>query len=343
MGPRFKAKFFKMEFGVPQLPGGKGLAAHSFLQGIGPPPRSRDTPQKVASQVSPQPARVQTMVVPEDEPFMQPTDEGFQSFKEHAAGLDQNQILLQQSQALTALVAHMASQEGSLDLGGTSSSSSLTLKGSAKRDKLLSDLASRRGDFMLKVAQNAFKRMKPSERLPKSLDELGGGKALFTKYLERHGGYAGAKDMGLIMWLLAHISDLMLQNENAGAREMMALTMVSIEQMVQDGQKWDVAWLLSLQEDPPASMFTAKPASSNPRLRAFAPLCPPDWAATTLSYVKELDIISSRRQEVIPDRKSSNASSQKGQDQKEQSQKQQKQPRFPKKPKKPDDQASSQS
>jgi hypothetical protein len=32
-------------------------------------------------------------------------------------------------------------------------------------------------------------------------------------------------------------------------------------------------------------------------------LCPAEWAATSLSYVKELDIINSRRQEVIPGKK----------------------------------------
>jgi hypothetical protein len=33
-------------------------------------------------------------------------------------------------------------------------------------------------------------------------------------------------------------------------------------------------------------------------------LCPADWAATSLSYVKELDIINTRRQEAIPGKKS---------------------------------------
>ena len=137
---------------------------------------------------------------------------------------------------------------------------------------------------------------------------------------------------------LAHVADCMVQSDFAGAREMLALTLVSVEQMVLDGQKWDVAWLLSLQEDPPPEMFSARPHSTNPRLRAFAPLCPPDWAATALSFVKELDIINSRRQEALPDRKNTSGAPQKNQDSKDQNQRQ-KQPKYPKKPKKTDEAA----
>ena len=55
-------------------------------------------------------------------------------------------ILMQQSAALTTLVAHLANQDGIGDLGGSSSSSSaISLNGSAKRDKSLQDLASRKG------------------------------------------------------------------------------------------------------------------------------------------------------------------------------------------------------
>lgn len=50
-------------------------------------------------------------------------------------------------------------------------------------------------------------------------------------------------------------------------------------------------------------MFAAKPPATNPRLRAFAPLCPPEWATTALAYLKEADVIQSRRQEAIPNRK----------------------------------------
>ena len=64
-----------------------------------------------------------------------------------------------------------------------------------------------------------------------------------------------------------------------------------------------MAWLLSLQEDPPLGLFQARPATTNPRLRAFAPLCPPEWATIALAYVKEVDLINSWRQEALPGKK----------------------------------------
>ena len=70
----------------------------------------------------------------------------------------------------------------------------------------------------------------------------------------------------------------------------------------------------------------ARPASTNPRLRAFSPLCPPEWAATALSFVKEVDIISTRRQEALPSKKT--------QKQGEEADNPKKKPqRYPKKPK----------
>ena len=47
------------------------------------------------------------------------------------------------------------------------------------------------------------------------------------------------------------------------------------------------------------SLFVARPSSTNPRLQAFAPLCPQEWATVALGYVKEVDLISSRRHESL--------------------------------------------
>ncbi|CAK9024640.1 unnamed protein product [Durusdinium trenchii] len=204
--------------------------------------------------------------------------------------------------ALSTLVAHLVNQDGLADFPGTGSSSAISLKGSAKRDKLMMDLAMRKGDFFLKVSQNAFRRLKPTEKMPRTLEEFA-GRPIFAKYAERSGGFSGQRDFGLMMWLLCQIGDAMLNGDNKGAQELLALTMVTIEQAAQDNGKWEVAWILSLQEDPPPGLFMARPASTNPRLRAFSPLCPPEWAATALSFVKEVDIISTRRQEALPSKK----------------------------------------
>jgi hypothetical protein len=122
------------------------------------------------------------------------------------------------------------------------------LKGSAKREKLMADLSSRKGSFLLKVAQNAYRRLKPTEVLPPDLPSFQ-GKAVFTKYLERQGGFGGAqRDLGLVMWLLANVADQMVAGDQKGAQEMLALTLVALEQVAQDGGKWEVGWLLSLSK-----------------------------------------------------------------------------------------------
>lgn len=63
----------------------------------------------------------------------------------------------------------------------------------------------------------------------------------------------------------------MIHQDFLGAQEMLALAMVSIEQASQDGGKWEVAWLLALQEEPPAPMFASRPAAKNPGFGCFRP------------------------------------------------------------------------
>jgi hypothetical protein len=155
-------------------------------------------------------------------------------------------------------------------------------------------------------------------------------KALFTKYLEKQGGYTGfQRDQGLTMWLLGHVADQFLLEDFKGAQEMLALAMVAIEQSAMDNGKWEVAWILALQEDPPQQLFAHRPQATNPRLRAFGPLCPADWGATALAYIKELDLLSSRRAEALPKKQGGGKTEEDSGD----PAKRPKQPRYPRKPK----------
>ena len=298
----------------------------AFLRTIGSPPRVQALKES--------PHQDRHVSFPEDEPKQIPSEPDFalanppDPTSEHG-GI--SAAIFQQSQALATLVAHLVNQDGFSDLGTASGSSSMSLKGSAKREKLMSDLSHRRGDFLLKIAQNAFRRLKPSESVPRDLPGFR-GKAIFSKYVERSGGFAGQRDHGLFMWLLCQIADAMVSGDDKGAQELLALAMVAVEQSAQDGGKWEVAWILSLQEDPPTGVFSNRPASTNPRLRAFSPLCPAEWAAIALSFVKEVDIINTRRQEALPTKKGG----QKGQGEEDPQKK--KPPRFPKKPKQGGDQ-----
>lgn len=289
--PAARVPAIRQPFQTPPMPSRAERA--QFLKDVGPPPRAK-TPGAVP------PTLPTSAHLPGEEPNLLPSEEGYMEELQKSKPPQVADILMQQSSALTALVAHLASQDGFGDLGGSASSSSgISLKGSAKRDKLLQDLALRKGDFMLKVAQNAYKRIKPTEKVPASLAEFR-TMPVFAKYMERQGGFSQSRDMGLVMWLLAQVADQMLQGDAAGAQELLALAMVTSEQVAQDRGRWDVAWILSLQEDPPPGVFQHRPASTNPRLKAFSPLCPPEWAATALAYVKEVDLLSTRRQEALP-------------------------------------------
>ncbi|CAE7596237.1 HERC6 [Symbiodinium microadriaticum] len=98
---------------------------------------------------------------------------------------------------------------------------------------------------------------------------------LFTRYVERYGGFSGQRE------------------------ELLVLALVAQEQSSLDAGSWTVAYLLTLLEEPPPQLFTGRASSStSARLRAFAPLCPPAWGTTTLASIKEIDALQARRKEL---------------------------------------------
>ena len=276
-----KIPAYRQPFASPGPADPGGLKAFTAM--VGPAPPGRGTPLMN----TPKPT---TLV----EPQMAPHEEGYPVQGEVAG--DVTTALAQQTQAMTALVAHLVGQSDLSDLTSGSSSSALTSKGSVKREKLQNDLAERRSTYLLQVAQLASRRMKPSEPVPASLAELQ-HKSTFTKYLSKHGGYAGQKELGYMAWLVAHIADCLVAGDNKGAQEITALTLCALDQACQDGNRWDVAFLIALLEEPPPGLFASRGGGANPRMKAFSPLIPQAWATTTLSYVREMDLIATRRQE----------------------------------------------
>eukprot|EP00435_Cladocopium_sp_Y103_P039592 s1882_g10.t1 len=116
---------------------------------IGPPPKVK--------------AIVANTSMPPEEPY---------NLFEDAAGQDPAlAALTQESAALTALVAHLVSQDGNLDLSNISGATSSSTKGTLKRKKLQQDLAARKS-FFLQIQQQIFKKLHPSKVMPKSEEEL---------------------------------------------------------------------------------------------------------------------------------------------------------------------------
>ena len=206
--------------------------------------------------------------------------------------------MLAQSTAITALAAQLANMNGDPMQELASSSSGFSSRGATGRMKLQQELASHRGTFFAAVMSNMSRRMNPSAASTATPQQLAAQGVTMTKYVERFGGYGRARDYGQVMWQIALIMDY-LQTENwQGAKDATALLAVCMEQTSLDGVM-DVGLLLSLVEDPPSSVFTNRSLAPPSRGKSFAPLADQRWITVALSFIKELDVISQKRADLV--------------------------------------------
>jgi len=234
----------------------------------------------------------------------------------------------QQSSALTALVAHLASNSDPLGDLATSSGSgaSSSTRGAQRRERLQGELAGGTSNFFLQVLQQMHRRLHPSKPVPKSEADLLEADVSMLAYLERFGGYRGCRETGLILWHLGHVVDAMTQQDFHRARELLALLICSLEQSAMDGN-WNLAFIISLMEEPPIQVFQDRMAPIQMHGRPFAPLIPSQWSAIALSYIKELEVLSNKKQETVGKAKS------KAQKEEEDAPSPKRRPRYPKSPK----------
>eukprot|EP00435_Cladocopium_sp_Y103_P053730 s754_g17.t1 len=273
--------FGPMVSAVPSLsanlsPGSAPKAAAKLL---GPPPRTKMTSGPGATDVAPAPAPIPSSC---------------------AAGKDQMvDVLTQQSQALTQLVAHLAGGDPISDLSSASSSAGvgLSTKGVARREKMQADLASRSSTYFMQVQQQLYKRMNPARTIPKTPEELAQADVSLMSYLERYGGYKNCRETGMIMWIVAHAMDAAAQDDFFATKEYLALLTAALEQAAMDGG-WGIAYLISLMEEPPQQLFAERMTNLSAAGRPFAPLVPPSWAAVALAYMKELEVLTTRKTEM---------------------------------------------
>ena len=115
------------------------------------------------------------------------------------------QAVLQQGSALSALIAHVASDSVEpvvLKLYDISST-----KGVQKRERMMASLSDGSSQFFLQLQQQLHRRMMPSAPVPQTENELQAAQLSMLVYLERLGGYKGQRSLGMTMWLLAHCVD----------------------------------------------------------------------------------------------------------------------------------------
>ena len=242
--------------------------------------------------------------------------------------------LSSQSTALTALVAHMTSSGDPMSELASSSGGHLSLssRGVARRERMQQDLANRSSHYFLAVQQQIFKRMNPARQVPKTTEDLADQGASMTAYLERYGGYKTARDAGLSLWIAAHAMDCAAAGDFEGTKEYLALMVASLEQSALDGN-WSLAWTLCLLDDPPAMLFADRMQPVVAHGRPFAPLIPPSWASTSLAYLKEIDILVTRKSEVRVAKAGANKAKEEVEEEKTGSPR--RRPKFPKRPKEP--------
>eukprot|EP00435_Cladocopium_sp_Y103_P032998 s1823_g8.t1 len=168
--------------------------------------------------------------------------------------------MMAQSQALTALVSQLtqSQQDPMMDLSSSSASSST--RGTLGRAKLQSELATHSGVFFLSVLRSMARRMQPTMTASATPEELWRRGVSGTLYMERFGGFGRHRDLGLILYQVMGILDF-LQTDNLGAaKDAAALLAVGLDQAVLDGGRFDLAALLTLQEDPPFHHLHQPPA-----------------------------------------------------------------------------------
>ena len=245
---------------------------------VGPPPKTKGPLMRATSKAAPGGMR-------EDEP-----KDPFETSDPVV------RALAQQGSALTALVAHLTS-DAIGDLNQLSSSASSSTRGVQKREKMMTELAAGTSQFFLQFQQQLHRRLYPASPVPQTIEELQASPVSMLVYLERFGGYKGQRTLGMTMWMLGHAVDAAARGDMQLCLEHLALTAASLEQVGVDQGDWSLGFLQSLVAEPPLTVFQERQQQMQMYSRAFGALTPSAWSATSLSYLKELEVLTTKKAE----------------------------------------------
>ena len=107
----------------------------------------------------------------------------------------------------------------------------------------------------------------------------------------------------MVQWSLGHVFDAMAKGDTDLAKDHLALTVVMVEQAAVDNNRWQLAWLLRLLDDPPQNLWINRGQTATGSKRPFAPMAPQTWTTTALAYLKEADLLTSKKSEVLGNQK----------------------------------------
>ena len=219
-----------------------------------------------------------------------------------AAGLSRSedsslaQAVLEQSRVLTSLAAQIAAQHGDpmAELSGPTTGT----RGAAGCAKLQTELALHRGTFFQSVLQQMARRMAPTSSADLAPSALLSRGISGLRYLERFGGYGRQRELGQLQFQVMTAFGYLMEENIPAVKDTIALLAVSIEQSCLDNGRMDLATRLCLQEDPPSAIFQNRVLSATSRARSFAPLADQRWVTSSLAFLKEMEVITSKRAEL---------------------------------------------
>ena len=102
------------------------------------------------------------------------------------------------------------------------------------------------------------RRMYPAQLAEIDMSALRDRGVTATQYLERYGGFGKTKDVGMIIWQVALVMNHLQEENYQAAKDALSVLFVCLGQTALDGGNMQVGLLLSLTEDPPASLFSAR-------------------------------------------------------------------------------------
>ena len=217
--------------------------------------------------------------------------------EEAEMGSPMQRAILEQSKALSALIAHFHSVGNDPFTDLASSTPSTGVKGAMAREKFQRELADGTGAFFLKVCHQIQRRVAPTARSFSDRSRVPDVSLL--GYLERYGGYGQNRELGMVQWSLAHAFDAAVKEEWGLVKDHLAMTSVMVEQAALDNNKWQLAWLLRLLDDPPQNLWLNRGQTAVGAKRPFAPLCTQGWTTTALAYLKEAEVLQGKRQDLL--------------------------------------------
>lgn len=200
------------------------------------------------------------------------------------ASLQQNQILLQK------LVGNRTNDPVLKALGGGGSDSASAASSSGVRGCLARDVFIRAVQDLPTVATVVR---------ASAIRELGlsPGKEdsnLLRKYMERRIPLADHKMLSHFATLVAEGWSIAHQSNNVELMGTMGRMMIYIEQTALDSGRTQLSWLLTGLQDPPYHLLVNH--RRRPGMEPFSRLCAPSWISANLAYVKDLDYIEARMQ-----------------------------------------------